>query len=95
MLSGISPPSMVVATRREQMRQQLTGPNRDRMIAEGQEQQARYFALKEERMARIKMAALIVKDPELIQELRRVRSMGKPLSTWEREVLSKAEEEQR
>lgn len=45
-------------------------------------------------MASVKMAALIVKAPELVQELRRVRSMGRPLSTWEREVLAEADKKE-
>lgn len=64
------------------MRQQLTGPARDRMIAEGQEQQARYFALKEQRARE-----------ELVQTLRFFESLGKPLGTWERKVLAEADEQ--
>jgi len=68
--------------RRREMRQQLRGPHRDRMIAEGQAQEARYHALREQRA-------------ELVQTLRFFDSLGKPLSTWERGVLAEAEEEQR
>ena len=64
------------------MRQQLAGPARDRMIAEAQEQQARHVALKRHRA-------------EVLQTLRFFESLGKPLSTWEREVLAEAEEEHR
>jgi len=52
------------------------------MTAEGQEQQARYVALKRHRA-------------EVLQTLRFFDSLGKPLSTWEREVLAEAEEEER
>ena len=60
------------------MRQQLAGPARDRMIAEGQEQEGRYIALKQRRA-------------DLVQTLRFFASLGKPLSTWEREVLAEEE----
>jgi len=50
------------------------------MIAEGQEQQRRYVALKRCRA-------------ELVQTLRFFESLGKPLSTWEREILAQAKEE--
>lgn len=64
------------------MRQRVVGPHRDRMIAEGQAQEARYQALREKRAG-------------LIQSLRFFDSLGKPLSAWEREVLAEAGEEQR
>jgi len=48
------------------------------MTAEGQEQQARYVALKRHRA-------------EVLQTLRFFDSLGKALSTWEREVLAEAD----
>ncbi len=62
------------------MRQQLTGPARDRMIAEGQDQQRKYVAFKRRRA-------------EMVETLRFFDSLGKPLSTWEREILAEAQED--
>jgi len=52
------------------------------MIEEGKEQYRRFLDYQERRA-------------ELVQTLRFFDSLGKPLSTWERDVLAEAEEEQR
>lgn len=78
----------------ERVRQQLTGQQRDRMIAEGQEQHTRYLCVRHPEDTSASEGKEKKASADLLQTLRFFDSLGKPLSTWERQVLAEADKKE-
>jgi len=75
------------------VRQQLTGQQRDRMIAEGQEQHTRYLCVRHPEDTSASEGKEKKASADLLQTLRFFDSLGKDLSTWELEKLAREEGE--